>query len=112
MHELSIAQNILSILRQEIPSTNLSKIKSVKLKLGILSNIYPPALEEGWQVVSQNSGLPDCRLDIEQIPMTINCLDCGHDFSTNEFAFTCFACGSTNIEVKKGEEITLSEIEL
>ena len=45
MHELSVAQNIVEIIQQHIPESELERVIAVRLKIGAAAGIVPDSLE-------------------------------------------------------------------
>lgn len=67
MHELSIAQSILVIVRQHLPEDRNREVKSVKLKVGNLSGIVPESLQFCFQMASEGTEMQGARLEIEPV---------------------------------------------
>lgn len=112
MHELSIAQNIIEIIRQSVPPENLNNVKAVKVKVGEVSGVVPESLEFSFQAITSETDLYQAYLEIEKIPFVIKCNVCMKE-SNNEFGMRiCGFCGSNNVEVISGTELYVIELEL
>lgn len=110
MHELSIAQNIIDIIRQHVPETDWERIETIRLKIGSAAGIEPLSLEFSFKAITENTSLKNSRLEIDFIPFSFECNNCGK-ISTNEEIFSfCNECGSNNIKVISGLELNVSEI--
>lgn len=112
MHELSIAQNIIHIIRNEVSEDKLRSIDKINLKIGQLSNILIESLCFSYNSIIENTPLRNSRLEIEILPIKINCNDCGAINTTNDFIFCCPECKSSAINVIGGEEMIISSINL
>jgi len=110
MHEMSIAYNIVRIVNESVNPADRLNVKEVKLKIGILSNINVKALASAFQITVMDSDLSETELSVETKPVVLECNNCKNISSTEEFIFTCPGCGSSNIEVKSGSELEISEI--
>lgn len=110
MHELSIAQEIIRIAEQYIDEEN-SKIKSVKVKIGKLQNVLVDSLEFCFDGLLPNSQIPGCKLIVEKIPLVVECKKCKKISESDEYIFDCKHCGNDSIDIKSGNELTISEIE-
>lgn len=112
MHELSIAQNILDIVHQSVPDEDLGKVETIGLKVGKLSNVLVDSLQFCFKSLTDKTNLEGSKLEIENIPISISCLDCNAVTVTDDFVFTCDKCGSNNIKISGGEELEISNIYL
>lgn len=110
MHETSIAGNIIDIINESVNSPDRLKVKQVKLKIGMLSNVNLDALVSAFQLAVTDSELSNTKLIVETQPVILKCNDCNNICGTEEFIFSCVNCGSNNIEVKSGDELEISEI--
>jgi hydrogenase nickel incorporation protein HypA/HybF len=112
MHELSIAQSILEIVNQHLPAGNSTQVKSVKVRVGKLSNILPDSLLFCFEAITKESDFEKTKLIIDIIPVTIECKDCNALTETNDYVFCCPSCNSTNINVIGGNDLNIKEIEI
>lgn len=110
MHETSIAYNIIRIINESVNPNDRLNVKEVKLRIGMLSNINVGALNSAFQIVVMDSDLSKTELFIETMPVVLECNDCRNVTTTRDLIFTCTNCGSSNIEVKSGNELEVSEI--
>ncbi len=112
MHELSIAQSILDIVNQHLPSENKPQVKSIKIRVGMLSNILTDSLIFCFDAITKNSEFENTELIINKVPITIECKSCKMVNEINDYAFLCPNCSSTNIQVIAGNELDIEEIEI
>ena len=112
MHELSIAQGIMEIVEQYLPPGEAPTVKSVKVKVGELSGVVADSLEFCFQAISAGSRLQGAVLDIEQVPITADCSACRNHFRVLDSSFFCPVCGSGDIAIVSGRELTVTELEL
>jgi hydrogenase nickel incorporation protein HypA/HybF len=112
MHELSIAYEITGILDQYVKADQKKLIKSVKVRIGKLQNILPDSLIFSFETINSSGNSIGPKLKIEQVPITLECNKCGSVNGIEDFAFSCVNCGSTDIKVITGNELSVIEIEL
>lgn len=111
MHELSIAQEILNIVRSNLPSEN-SKLKSVKVKVGQLSGVLPDSLKFCFESILYQTEFDGAILEIINVPIKIRCLECGRESIIEEPIFNCPVCNSFNVQLLEGRELQITEIEI
>ena len=112
MHELSIAQSILDIVRQSVPEKELPAVRLVKLRVGDLAGVVPDSLEFSFAVLIADTPLRNAQLHIDHIPFAVMCNQCGERF-TNEIGFVlCPTCGGADTKILSGTELQVVELEL
>lgn len=108
MHELAIAEGIISILKEQ---TN-GRINSVKLKIGEMSGVMPSALEFSFQIASKGTLAEGAKLHIENVPIAARCDDCSEVFKIKDYCFECASCGGSNFKLIAGRELLIEEIDV
>lgn len=112
MHELSIAQDILSIIKQNVPHEEFKNIRCVNVKIGDMAGVVPQSLEFCFQAITSETEMKDAVMVIEKIPFVIKCSSCGKT-STNEIGIRiCSHCSSPDTNVLSGLEMQVVDIEL
>jgi len=112
MHELSIAQNIISIVQENLNTEQRNAVKKVRVKVGKLTNILVDSLVFGFEALTKDTNLDGVTLEVENIPLTIQCQDCKETSTLDDYIFSCPGCHSTAITLVSGNELMVSEIEL
>jgi hydrogenase nickel incorporation protein HypA/HybF len=109
MHEVSIAQSILSIAEKVVTD---KKITSVSIDVGVLSGIEIDALKSAFSFVKENTILNNAELIINQVNAVAVCNECGNEFELKHFATPCPACNSFSLKIIKGQEMIVTQIEI
>ena len=125
MHELSVAQNIIDIVRECLRNDLIynvdtkavnkdleTKVKSILIEVGEFRNILPELLEFGFEVLIKGTGLEGAKLNIIHIPLTVKCRDCWHISRIEPAFFFCSKCESNNVDIETGNELQVKEIEI
>jgi hydrogenase nickel incorporation protein HypA/HybF len=112
MHELSIAESILEIVRTNVPPEEQYSVKSVKLKVGKLAGVVADSLDFCFTAITQETPFKGVVLDIELIPFVVKCKGCGASSESEAGVVLCPACGSAETDVVSGTELQVIEIEL
>ena len=66
MHELSIMEGVLNMVRESAVQSNISKVNKLKLVIGKLSMVLPDSLQFCFQALSQEEFFQDAVLEIEE----------------------------------------------
>ena len=117
MHEMSLVQSLLYIVRQEMQAHELTQIKEVKVSCGRISGVVPEALHMAFAALTQQTDLDGATLELEVIPLQLCCGQCETPFSPEQedplAAFApCPACGQEiGHRVLAGQELNIDYIE-
>lgn len=107
MHELSIAESILDILTQQMPSGSV--LVSADLRIGSLQGIDTDSLCFGWQALLAAAGRPDAPLHIQRVPWRLRCSTCGREWEPVDAACqaTSCSCGAARAITIAGRELEI-----
>lgn len=111
MHELSIAQEIFSIVDQYVPDDK-SDVTVIRVKIGKFSNVIVDSLKFCFDAVKSDTELSEAELIVEEVPITVKCRECESANELENYTVVCQSCASTNTELIAGNELNVSEIEL
>ena len=114
MHELTIAQNIITIVEEEIRKQSLAgSVTAIYFKAGRLNAIIPETLQFGFNAIKRESPrLSEAKLIVEEIPVRIRCEKCHSEKVIDEPVFFCENCGSQQITMLSGQEMYIDNFEI
>lgn len=112
MHELAITQGILDIAVSEAEKRSVSKVLSIKIKLGEFSGVVPQLIQEYFDIASRGTVAERAELIIEKVPVTVKCLSCGARSTVERTLIKCPACGSPEIKMLTGREFYVDSLEV
>ncbi len=112
MHEFSVMQEVIRVVKESAQDEGIDTVEKIKLTVGELSCAHPPALETAFSVLSQDEPLlQHAQLEICQQQVVVRCRECGHREEIGEYEFICRGCGSADLEVLQGEQLSVDEYE-
>ena len=112
MHELSLAQNIIDSIRENVAVEKLPMVRSVKVKIGEGSGVVPDSLIFAFDAIVQDTVLSSSRIKPVIIPFTVRCKDCHKDSVNGSGEMICSNCDSMNVKIISGTELIVHQIEL
>ncbi len=112
MHELSIAESLLTIVQEEITRHCLENVLSVKVKVGKFTAIQPEALSFCFELIIEDTSLKGVTLDIEVLAIKGYCKECKEDFELEDPVRICPKCQSWNVRIEGGRELYIESIEV
>jgi len=115
MHELSLVEGILGIVRQEMAKHKLTRLVRVRIKHGQLTAVVPEALETAFEVLTAGTDLAGAVLETEIVPIQARCRACGTLFSPSaedRFLMPCPVCATElGHDIVSGRELYIDSIE-
>ena len=109
MHELSICTSITGIVERHAAGRPVDR---VCLDVGMLRQVIPDTLSFCWSLAVQDTGLAGSVLEINHVPATIACTECGHRTVLEHPVFRCAGCASTAVDLETGDELTITSLVL
>lgn len=113
MHELSIMEGVLNMVRESAGQNHVNRIKSIKLVIGKLSTVLPDSLQFCFDALSSQEDLfSSAVLEIEEREAVIRCPVCDKEYVVQDgFSFICPDCEGINVAIISGRELYLDYYE-
>ena len=111
MHELSIVEGILEAVIPEVKKYDISRVLSVKLKIGELSGVVPECVSYYFDIASKGTIAEGAGIVIERVPVKISCPDCGYTGIIERGKFKCPKCLGTDFKIISGREYFVDSVE-
>lgn len=112
MHELSVANAIVSTIVEALPP-DAPRVEEVHVRIGMLSAVVPEALQFAYDVAAQGTPLADAVLVIERDPVVVYCPQCDDLRELPTITdFHCPSCGTATGDVRSGAELEITHLVL
>jgi len=112
MHEMSLCESILDILKDQAAKDRFTCVKRVAIDIGPLSCVEPEALKFGFDVVTKGSLADGAVLEITRPQAEALCLACFKTVPVKARFDICPECGSEALQVVSGEDLKIRELEV
>jgi hydrogenase nickel incorporation protein HypA/HybF len=112
MHEISVAQSILEVVREYVPDERAAALTVVRVRVGNLSGVVPESLAFCFGALVADTPFGGARLDIERVAAECACGGCGARFAPAERVFLCPACGGGDTRLVAGADLDVVHVEL
>jgi hydrogenase nickel incorporation protein HypA/HybF len=112
LHELSLTQNLIEIAEDHARRENATVITSVTIEIGSLSGVMPEAMEFAFEACTKDTLADGATLEIRHIPALGRCQKCGQECAMESLLDGCSACDSYALDILKGQEMALIEMEI
>ncbi|CAN5257301.1 hydrogenase maturation nickel metallochaperone HypA [soil metagenome] len=108
MHELAIAENVVSTVLERKEGHHVSVIR---LQVGQLAGVVPDALTFCFEVAAAGTALEGATLEIEVLSGQAHCRTCLEDFALDDAILLC-PCGSADVQLLSGRELSVKSVEV
>jgi len=112
MHEMSIVQGLISIIKEEMNIAGATKLRAVRVKIGEMSGILPDALKTAFEIITAGNEMNGAELNMDIAPLMGYCRKCNKEFKVIGYNFTCVECHSSDMDIVSGREMSIVEIEV
>lgn len=111
MHEYAITQSILEIAMDEAQRIGASQVKSIRLKVGAMSQVVPSAVQYYLDLLTPGTVAEGVQLEAINVPVGATCTRCGQFFLVEDYDLTCPRCGGTG-KITQGRELSVESLEV
>ena len=112
MHELSLCQSIIEILKAQAEPHQYQRVRRVELRVGPRAMVEPASMVFAFGVASRGTLAEGAVLDVVEVPGRAVCLDCLHEGEVEKLAEACPRCGSYRRMMEEDPGLRLGEIEV
>ena len=110
---MSIALNIIDILKGEMERHDAARLKGVKLKIGELTAVEPDSLKFCFETLTEGTNMEGTTLTIEEISLKAICSICNAQFKLDRYFTTpCPKCGGKPGDLLSGRELDIVSMEI
>lgn len=110
MHEYSLVRALLREVDKLLTSAGDVIVTGVRVQIGPLSGVEPLLLTSAFAKLAANSSIPQAELNIEEVPLTAVCRECGLECEIADLCFRCPHCQATSLRVTRGDAMLLDNI--
>lgn len=113
MHEVSLAQGILEILRRHAAEAGADgPVRRVKLRIGAYTQVDVPSLRTAFAAVADGTPAAGAELLVERVPVRLVCRDCGQESESPARGLVCQHCSSVAVDLLAGREMQVEYLEV
>ena len=114
MHELQVTKSILDIVLSHAIRNNVTKILSINLRVGELSDLENEWIQHYFDYLAKETLAEGAKLNIERIPVVLKCEECSHSFQVNIKEvkdIQCPECQSRSTTLISGKDYYIKDME-
>ena len=111
MHEMSVAESLLTIISDEAAKHNAKPI-GAKISCGTLNPINDEVLSFAFDAITKGTSYEGMKLQVEHKPIKAQCRNCDVKFNIEFSSPECPKCGCEDFVLMPDAPLILEEIEL
>ncbi len=111
MHEVAIVEDMFRIIMEVAEREQLSRIDRVHFRIGKMMQVVPDLFRFAFDSAKEDTIAKDAELEIEYVPVKMQCRGCGHEFLVGDQSFYCPKCESSDLDMIEGKELLIQSIE-
>ncbi|MGP8153560.1 MAG: hydrogenase maturation nickel metallochaperone HypA [Smithella sp.] len=114
MHELPVIQSILDVVLNHARMNQVSKVHSISLAIGELSDLQDEWLQRYFDYISKGTLAEGARLVIERTPVVLKCASCAKEIPVKVGEMkdiVCPVCGNKELTLIAGREYFIKSME-
>lgn len=111
MHEVSIVNDLFRIVLDVAEKEKLSRIDRVNFQVGRMMQVVPELFRFAFDSAKTGTIAEEATLEIEFVPVRMQCRHCGHAFDVETEEFHCPRCRGVDLDLLQGKELFIKSIE-
>ena len=112
MHELSIAQNMIEIVKDHAEKLHATRVSEVELDIGTISGVIPETLEFALDIAVKGTIMEGAKIKMNIFNAKAKCLSCEKDFEVEDIYTLCPHCSSLQFDIIQGKELKVKSIKI
>lgn len=113
MHEMGIAEGILSSAITGAEGASATRINTVDITVGVLTEVMEDALQFAWEAIRVGTMAEDAVLNVTMLDARSRCSDCGDEWVHDRYSGAkCPSCGGYLIQLLSGRELRIDTIDI
>jgi hydrogenase nickel incorporation protein HypA/HybF len=112
MHEESLIRSLLRQVEDIARQHQAVAVDEIQVEVGPLSGVEPLLLQDAFERLKDSLSWSGAKLSVQEIGLDVLCTSCNNESQLKDFRFVCCACGSTELQVLRGDAFRLLNVNL
>lgn len=110
MHERSLVDSLLDQVERLRLAHGAARVVSVRVGVGALCGVDPELFRLAFEDMVDATPLRGVALELEEVPLELECLACATRFPSPRFRFICPSCRGGRVRALRGEHLMLDRV--
>src|SRR5262249_39848347 len=107
MHEFGLCEGVLDAVQKRAAGR---QVAGIRVRCGARHAVEPDAMAQAFGMVAAGTEADGAKVEVVTVPAVIACRACGGDSESNSQLAVCPQCGSADVMVTGGDELTLESV--
>ncbi len=112
MHEESLIRSLLRQVEDLASRHQAVAIEEIDVEVGPLSGVEPMLVQSAFERLKTTTSCRAASLTIHLVELEVVCRDCHTESQLQNFRFVCLQCGSTSLQVLRGDTCQLLNVKM
>ncbi|MBC7966678.1 MAG: hydrogenase maturation nickel metallochaperone HypA [Fuerstia sp.] len=112
MHEESLIRSLLRQVEELAQQHHAIAVEDIEVEVGPLSGVEPLLLQDAFERLRAQFLWPQADLSVLQVGLDVRCRNCGTESQLQDFRFMCHECGSTSLQIVRGDACRLLNVRI
>ena len=112
MHEESLMRSLLRQVDELAQQHHAVSVEEIEVEVGPLSGVEPLLLQDAFERLKAEFSWPHAELAVLQVGLDILCTGCQSESQLQDFHFVCPECGSTSLQILRGDVFRLLNVRM
>ncbi len=108
MHEMSYCEGVLAAVERRAAGRGVAR---VGVRIGAVHRVQAAAFQQSFELAAAGGPAEGAETELVVVPVRGHCVDCRADFDTPDPSPACPDCGSLDVAVEGGDEVTLEWVQ-
>lgn len=107
MHEFGLCEGVLEAVQKRAAGRPVS---GIRVRCGVRHAADPASMAQAFEMVAAGTEADGAAVEIVTVPATVTCHGCGTASEVADPVPVCPRCGSADVDVSGGDELTLESV--
>jgi len=112
MHEESLIRSLLRQVEELAQQHHATAVEEIEVEIGPLSGVEPLLLQDAFERLKDEFSWPKAELSVIRVGLDVLCRSCQNASQLQDFHFVCRECGSTSLQILRGDAFRLLNVRM
>ena len=107
MHEFGLCEGVLDAVQKRAAGR---QVAGIRVRCGVRHAVDPASMAQAFEMVAAGTEADGAAVEVVTVPATVTCHGCGTASEVSDPIPVCPRCGSADVDVSGGDELTLESV--
>jgi hydrogenase nickel incorporation protein HypA/HybF len=107
VHEFGLCEGVLEAVQKRAAGR---QVAGIRVRCGVRHAVDPESMAQAFGMLATGTEADGAAVEVVTVPATVSCRGCGADSESADMLAVCPRCGSADVEVNGGDELTLESV--